>query len=379
MRELEAYLCEIAGLDACSLQPAAGAQGELAGLMVMRAAAVHRGEHQRLTVIVPESAHGTNPASSALIGCSVVQVPVGPDGLMDVAKVAEVMDDQCLGLMVTNPSTLGLFESRIAEACEVVHSRGGYVYLDGANMNAIQGKARPGDMGVDVMHYNLHKTYSTPHGGGGPGAGPICVRGSLAPFLPAPRVVEGPDGALSLSEDAPLSVGKVKAFWGNFLVLVRAYAYIRALGPEGVRDNAELAVLNANYIRSGLKDLYDVPFDVYCMHECLLSDKSFRKVPVGGGHLTTLDVAKRMIDYGFHPPTTYFPLNVPGALLFEPTESETKESLDTMIAALRAIHAEATSDPALLKAAPTRAFRRRLDETTANRKPVLRWRPDADR
>lgn len=375
MRDLETYLCEIAGLDDCSLQPAAGAQGELVGLMVMRAAAIHRGEAQRTKVIVPESAHGTNPASSALIGCSVIQIPVGEDGLIDVAKVAEVMNDECLGIMVTNPSTFGIFESRIAQVSEIVHSRGGYVYLDGANMNAIQGKVRPGEMGVDVMHYNLHKTYSTPHGGGGPGAGPVCVRRALAPFLPVPRIVEGVDGLLTLSEDAPLSVGKVKAFYGNFLVLARAYAYIRALGPDGVRHNADMAVLNANYLRQGIKDLYFAPFNTHCMHECLFTDKSFRHIPAGGGHLTTLDFAKRMIDHGFHPPTTYFPINVSGALLFEPTENETKESLDAVIAALRAIHDEAVQSPENLKAAPTLAFRRRLDETTANRKPILRWRP----
>lgn len=368
LEDLESYLCAISGLHACSLQPAAGAQGELAGLLVMRAWQVARGEGHRKRVLVPDSAHGTNPASATLAGCETLEIPSDARGLMDPARVAEHMDDSVLGLMVTNPNTLGLFEERIAEVCEIVHARGGLVYLDGANMNAIQGIVRPGDMGVDVMHFNLHKTYSTPHGGGGPGAGPICVRQDLAPFLPVPRIGRRDDGSRFLDFDQPQSIGKIKGFWGNFGVLVRAWAYIRSLGPDGVRRNAELAVLNANYIRHGLEDLFSLAHARTCMHEAVFSDASLPK------EVKTLDVCKRLMDYGYHPPTMYFPLNVHGALMIEPTESETRESLDHFIEAMRAIFAEARETPEVLTSAPHGTFRRRLDETRANRQPVLRWR-----
>jgi len=367
MQATEEILCAIAGLDACALQPAAGAQGELTGLLVMRAWQASRGEGQRHKILVPDSAHGTNPASASLAGCQTIEIKSDANGLLSPEALAAQLDDACVGLMVTNPNTLGLFEPHIERLAAMVHERGGLVYLDGANMNAIQGKVRPGDMGVDVMHYNLHKTYSTPHGGGGPGAGPICVREMLRPFLPVPRVVSAADGSLTLSEASPHSIGRVKSFWGNFLVVVRAYAYLRALGPEGVVRNAELAVLNANYILAGLRDLYQPAVDRPCMHEAIFSDHSFRD------QVKTLDVCKRLMDYGFHPPTMYFPLNVSGAIMIEPTETESKQSLDRFIAAMRAIYQEARETPELLKGAPQVTFRGRVDETTANRKPVLRW------
>ncbi|MDX9723283.1 MAG: aminomethyl-transferring glycine dehydrogenase subunit GcvPB, partial [Myxococcota bacterium] len=335
MSALEDMLCAISGLDACSLQPAAGAHGELTGLWVMRAALAARGQGTRNKILVPDSAHGTNPASSSLAGCTSVELKSGDDGLLDPEAVRAAMDEDCVGLMVTNPNTLGFFESRIAEVAQIVHERGGLVYLDGANMNAIQGKVRPADMGVDVMHFNLHKTYSTPHGGGGPGSGPICVTQELAPFLPVPRILRDENGRYSLSDAHPQAIGKVKAFYGNFLILVRAYAYIRALGAEGVRQNAELAVLNANYLRAHLLPTYKLARSGHCMHEVVLCDASFKE------QVKTLDLCKRLMDYGFHPPTMYFPLNVSGAIMIEPTESESKLTLDRFVKAMLEIHAEA--------------------------------------
>ncbi|OIP36234.1 MAG: glycine dehydrogenase (aminomethyl-transferring) [Deltaproteobacteria bacterium CG2_30_63_29] len=368
MKELEKQLCAISGLAACTLQPAAGAHGEFTGLMVMRKWQESRGQGHRNKVLVPDSAHGTNPASAALAGCESIELKSNAQGLLDADEVRRAMGGDCVGLMVTNPNTLGLFEAQIAEVCAIVHERGGLVYMDGANMNAIQGKVLPGAMGIDAMHFNLHKTYSTPHGGGGPGAGPICVRADLAPFLPVPHIVEHDDGTYSLDYDQPQSVGKMKGFFGNFLILVRAYAYLRAIGAEGIARNAELAVLNANYIMAKLRGVYSPVHDVPCMHEAVFCDKSFKD------NVKTLDVCKRLMDYGYHPPTMYFPLNVSGSIMIEPTENEPKEALDEFIEAMLAIHAEAKSEPKTLTSSPHRTFRKRVDETTANRKPVLRWR-----
>jgi glycine dehydrogenase subunit 2 len=370
MHRLEGALAEVSGMDAVSLQPAAGAQGELAGIMMIRAYHEHRGERRR-KVLVPESAHGTNPASAALNGYEIVGVPAGDDGVLHPATVAEAMDDQVAALMVTNPNTLGIFERHIAAICEVVHAKGGLVYGDGANLNAMLGVTRPGDQGIDVMHFNLHKTFSTPHGGGGPGAGPVGVKASLAPFLPVPLVRERPGGRYELADDLPHSIGRLHGSYGNVGMLVRAFAYIRSLGPEGLRRCSEMAVLNANYLLARLRDRWHVPFDQPVMHECVLSDRALADTGV-----TTIDVAKRLIDYGYHPPTIYFPLVVHGALMIEPTESETPEELDRFVAALQAIEAEARTDPEQVRTAPHRTRHARLDETRAARKPVLRWQPD---
>lgn len=370
--ELQGYLCEISGLAHCSLQPAAGAQGELAGLMCIRAYHQANGDTERKKIIVPESAHGTNPASAAFNGFDVLEVKCAKDGLLHPEAVAEVMDDTVAGLMITNPSTMGLFEKHIGQICQIVHEGGGLVYMDGANMNAILGKARPGDFGVDVMHFNVHKTFSTPHGGGGPGAGPICVVDALEPFLPVPRVgrrdetAEGPEYYLDF--DHPQSVGKLKAFWGNFLVYVRGFTYLSEYGHR-LEDVTELAVLNANYLRVKLNDLLDVGFAGTCMHEVVFNDNTLKERGV-----ETLDVAKRLIDYGFHPPTVYFPLNVHGALMVEPTETETRATLDAFAKTLEAILGEAAENPELLKDAPYNAFRTRLDETQAARNPILTYR-----
>ncbi|MEN8161663.1 MAG: aminomethyl-transferring glycine dehydrogenase subunit GcvPB [Myxococcota bacterium] len=367
--ELEQLLAEIAGMDRVTLQPAAGAQGELAGIMMIRAYHEARGE-KRNTVLVPDSAHGTNPASAALNGYRVVSVESGPDGILHPEAVAAVMDDEVAALMVTNPNTLGLFERHIAEICEIVHAKGGLVYGDGANLNALLGISRPGDMGIDVMHMNLHKTFSTPHGGGGPGAGPVAVKASLAPHLPVPVVVRTESG-YAWSEDLPGSIGRLHGHHGNVGMLLRAYAYILSLGADGLRRCSELAVLNANYLLARLGDVFHVPYPGTVMHECVLSDRGLADTGV-----TTMDVAKRLIDHGYHPPTIYFPLIVPGALMIEPTESESLEGLDRFADALLAIAEEARSDPETVRSAPHHTRLRRLDETLAARKPVLRWQPD---
>ncbi|NNL87039.1 MAG: aminomethyl-transferring glycine dehydrogenase subunit GcvPB [Myxococcales bacterium] len=365
--ELERMLCEISGLDAVSLQPAAGAQGELAGIMMIRAYHEERGD-PRDAILVPDSAHGTNPASAALNGYRVVPVPSGTDGILHPDAVRAVMGPEVAGLMLTNPNTLGLFEKHVVSITEIVHEGGGLVYGDGANLNALLGVARPGDMGIDVMHFNLHKTFSTPHGGGGPGSGPVGVTRALEPYLPTPRIRRAGDGTYALDDDRPRSIGRLHGFFGNAGMFIRAYAYIRALGPEGLRHCAEMAVLNANYLRARLDGTFHVPYDGRVMHECVLSDKSL--APHG---VTTLDIAKRLIDYGYHPPTIYFPLIVPGALMIEPTESESLEGLERFVDALLTIADEAEKEPQLLLEAPHTTRLARLDETRAARKPVLRY------
>ncbi len=368
--ELERSLAEISGMDRVSLQPAAGAQGELAGIMMIRAYHEHRGE-RRHKVLIPDSAHGTNPASAALNGYDVVSVPSGSDGLLHPEAVEEVMADDVAALMITNPNTLGLFETHIGRICEIVHSGGGLVYGDGANLNALLGRGRPGDLGIDVMHFNLHKTFSTPHGGGGPGSGPVGVKSILEPFLPVPVVAQAEDGSLEWDEDRPLTIGRLHGNHGNVGMLVRAHAYILSLGPEGLRRCADMAVLNANYLLARLRGAFHVPYDGAVMHECVLSDRELAATGV-----TTLDVAKRLIDHGYHPPTIYFPLVVAGALMIEPTESESREGLDRFVETLLDIVREAHEEPEKVRSAPNRTRLARLDETRAARKPVLRWQPE---
>jgi glycine dehydrogenase subunit 2 len=366
--ELEQALKAICGLDAVSLQPAAGAQGELAGMLVVRAYhADHGGARKR--VLIPASAHGTNPASSALCGYDVVEVPAGARGLLETRSIAAVMDESVAALMVTNPNTLGLFEEELQAVAEVVHARGGLVYMDGANMNALMGVAKAGDMGVDVMQFNLHKTFSTPHGGGGPGAGPIAVRELLAPYLPVPRIARRGE-AFVWETEAPKSIGRVRSFYGNFGILVRALAYILRVGGHGLAEVTRLAILNANYLRARLAPPFHLPFEGPAMHECVLSDRHL--VPYD---VHTLDVAKRLLDYGFYAPTIYFPLVVKGAIMIEPTETESKETLDSFADAMLAIAREAETDAALVREAPHRTWAARLDETRAARRPVLRWHP----
>jgi len=364
MFELEQYLAEITGMDAATLQPAAGAQGELAGMLLIHAWHERRGS-RRSKIIVPDTAHGTNPASAALCGYRPVAVASSEKGVLSADAVSEVMDEDTAGIMITNPNTLGLFEENILEIADIVHAREGLVYCDGANMNAVMGVVQMGKIGVDVMHLNLHKTFSTPHGGGGPGSGPVCVKKDLEPFLPVPRVVKT-DAGYAFDHDRPESIGKLQAFYGNVGVVLKAYSYIRTMGPENLKKASHLAVLNANYIKEMLKDTLHLPFDRPCMHECVFSDKN--QAP---HHVTTLDMAKRLMDYGFHPPTIYFPLVVPGAIMMEPTETESKEDLDRYIEAFKAIVQEAGEHPDLLHEAPHKCKVRRLDETTAARKPCL--------
>ena len=371
MHGLQTMLGEITGLPAVTLQPGAGAHGELTGMMLIRKHLITRDGRPRSLVLVPDSAHGTNPSSAHFCGYEVREIPSNDRGTLSIEALAAVMSDEVAALMLTNPNTLGMFEDRICEASRLVHEKGGLVYCDGANMNALIGKARPGDFGVDVMHLNLHKTFSTPHGGGGPGSGPVAASARFEPHLPVPVIVREGD-RYRLADDRPLSIGRVKAFLGNFGMVLRAYAYIRSLGPDGLRGAAENAVLNANYLRVRLRGAYDIPHDRVNMHEVILTDR------LQNAHgVTTLDIAKRLIDHGFHPPTVYFPLIVHGALMIEPTESEALAELDRFVDAMRAVAEEAERQPELLKKAPVTTRRSRFDEATAARRPVLRWRPAA--
>jgi glycine dehydrogenase subunit 2 len=370
LKTLERCLAEITGMDAVTLQPAAGAQGELTGLLLIRAHLAAQG-NPRKRVLIPDSAHGTNPATAVIAGYDVQNIKSDARGEVDVAQLAQIVNEDVAALMLTNPNTLGIFESDIARIAEILHGRGALLYMDGANMNALAGVVRPGDFGVDVMHLNLHKTFSTPHGGGGPGAGPVAVKKFLEPYLPIPVVVEKPDGTLALDHNRQQSIGRVRAFTGNFGVLVRALAYTLAYGP-GIRQATEDAVLNANYIRKGLEGHYDLPYKLPSMHEVVFSDARQKKNGV-----TTIDIAKRLIDYGFHPYTTAFPLIVPGALMIEPTESESREECDLFIDAMRAIAEEAATNPELVKTAPHTTRVSRLDEVRAARQPILRWDPKA--
>jgi glycine dehydrogenase subunit 2 len=361
-------LAEITGMDTGTLEPAAGAQGELTGLLLIRAYLTDARGGPRKKVLIPDSAHGTNPATAVIAGYDVENVRSDARGQIDIARLKEIVNQDMAAMMVTNPSTLGVFEQNIAEAAEILHSHGALLYMDGANMNALAGVTRPGDFGVDVMHLNLHKTFSTPHGGGGPGAGPVMVKKILEPYLPIP-VLSEKNGRLALENNRQKSIGRVRAFGGNFGVLVRALAYTLAYGP-GIRQATEDAVLNANYIRKKLEDVYDLPFNSPSMHEVVFSDARQKKNGVN-----TMDIAKRLIDYGFHPYTTAFPLIVPGAMMIEPTESESKQECDLFVDAMRSIAEEAATDPELVKTAPHSTRVSRLDEVAAARKPVLRWKP----
>ncbi|HET9179616.1 MAG TPA: aminomethyl-transferring glycine dehydrogenase subunit GcvPB [Terriglobia bacterium] len=367
--DTERCLAEITGMDAVSLQPSAGAQGELAGILMIQACLADHG-NPRKYILIPDSAHGTNPASVTTSGYQVRNLKSDAHGCIDLAEIDRAMTEEVAGLMLTNPNTLGIFEVRIREICELVHRKGGLVYMDGANMNALVGVARPADFGVDVMHLNLHKTFTTPHGGGGPGSGPVAVRKVLDPYLPSPTVIQSPDGTYSLNYDRPKSIGRVRAFYGNFGMVVRALAFMAANGAEGLLQSTQDAVLNANYVMRGLQDLYDLPYNEPCMHECVLSD---RRQAMRGVH--TMDIAKRLIDYGFHPYTTAFPLIVPGAMMIEPTESASKEELDEFIEAMRAVAEEVEEDPEFVLDAPHSTRVSRLDEAAAARKPILRWKP----
>jgi len=363
---VEDALCEIAGLDAFTLQPSAGAQGELTGMMVIHACLAARGNPRKI-VLIPDSAHGTNPSSAHLCGYTVQEIKSNANGTVDLDDLAKRMTEDVAALMLTNPNTLGVFEYDILKIAEIVHAKGGFLYMDGANMNALTGICRPGDMGVDVIHINLHKTFSTPHGGGGPGSGPVGVTKQLEPYLPVPRVVRR-GSAYALDFDRPRSIGRVRSFHGNFLVLVKALAYILSLGPDGIREIAEMAVLNANYIRKSLDEDYHLKYATPTLHECVFSDKYQKENGV-----SNLDIAKRLIDLGVHPPTMSFPLIVHGALMIEPTETESKRDLDIFIGAMKQIAREAKENPEILKTAPHHSYVRRLDETAAARNPIVKW------
>ncbi len=373
MAELQEDLCELAGMDEFTLQPAAGAHGEMTGILIIKAYHNHRGDHKRTKVIVPDSAHGTNPATAAMAGYEIIQIPSNDRGGVDLEALKKVVNDEVAALMLTNPNTVGLFDENIQQITKLVHDAGGLLYYDGANTNAIMGITRPGDMGFDVIHLNLHKTFSTPHGGGGPGSGPVGVKKFLAPFLPKPLVVRREDGTFTLKYDMPLSIGRVRSFYANFSILVRAYAYIRSLGGEGLRSASENAVLNANYLMSILKEHYFLPFDRVCQHEFIITPKNLKAT---GVH--TLDIAKRLLDYGYHPPTIYFPIIVEEAMMIEPTETESIETLDEFAKILIKIAEEATSTPDLVKNAPYTTLVTRLDEVGAVRKPNLRWRKESN-
>lgn len=372
MVRLQELLAEIVGLDGVTLQPAAGAQGEFTGLMMMRAYHQSHGRAPR-KILIPDSAHGTNPASCALNGFEAVPFATGSDGLVDpemFARVADDAGDDIAGLMLTNPNTLGMYETAMPTLAKIIHDKGGLVYGDGANMNAVLGKARPGDAGVDVMQFNLHKTFTTPHGGGGPGSGPVAFVEKLAPFQPGP-VARREGETFILDYHRPQSVGRVRSFQGNFGMMVRAYTYIRELGADGLREVSERAVLNANYLAARIKHILPLGFETQSLHEAVFTDKPLEQRT----GIKTLDVAKRLIDYGFHPPTVYFPLVVRGALMVEPTETETRQTIDAFVSAIESIVREAEEDPDLVRGAPHLPRVRRLDEARAARRPRLRWRP----
>src|SRR4051794_23049101 len=371
--ELEGILAEVSGMRAVTLQPAAGAQGELTGILMIRAYHRANGDTERDEVLVPDSSHGTNPATATMAGYRTITVPSAPDGGVDLEAFRAALGPRTAAVMITNPSTLGLFERRIGELLEAVHAAGALAYMDGANLNAILGRFKPGEAGFDVMHFNVHKTFSTPHGGGGPGAGPVGGGDTLLPYLPAPRVLRDDDGSFRLERpgERPTSIGRLRSFVGNTGVLVRAYAYIRAHGGSGLREVSDDAVLAANYLKSRLADTYDIPYDRPCKHEFVASAATLKK----STGVRTLDIAKRLIDYGYHPPTIYFPLIVDEGMLIEPTETESVETLDAFADALIAIAGEARTSPDVVTGAPHTAPVRRLDEAMAARQPNLRWRP----
>lgn len=367
--DLQNELAEITGMDEVTLQPAAGAQGEWSALMMIRAYHESRGE-RRTKVIIPDTAHGTNPASASVAGLETITIGSDENGLVDVEELRQAVGPDTAALMLTNPNTLGLFEENILEIAAIVHEAGGLLYYDGANANAILGIARPGDMGFDVVHLNLHKTFTGPHGGGGPGAGPVGVKKQLVPFLPRPQVVKE-DGMYRLHYDIPQSIGRVKAFYGNYSILLRAFVYIRSNGPEGLLRVSQEAVLNANYMMRKLAPYYDLPYDRVCKHEFVLSGRRQKKLGV-----RTLDIAKRLLDFGYHPPTIYFPLIVEECMMIEPTETESKETLDEFIEAMIQIAKEVEENPAIVQEAPHTTLLSRLDEVTAARKPVLRYKKE---
>ncbi|MGH9339043.1 MAG: aminomethyl-transferring glycine dehydrogenase subunit GcvPB [Acidobacteriota bacterium] len=364
--QLQEYLGELTGMDAVTLQPAAGSQGELTGILMIRAHHVEQ-HRPRKYVLIPDSAHGTNPASASIAGYAVISVSSDARGRIDVADLAQKMTDEVACLMLTNPNTLGIFENQITEIARIVHDKGGLIYMDGANFNALMGWARPGDMGIDILHLNLHKTFSTPHGGGGPGSGAVACKSTLAPYLPVP-IVQRLGDRFHLNSDRPESIGRVHAFYGNYGMAVRALCYILSCGREGLKELAEVAVLNSNYVRHRLKNHYHLPYDTPSMHETVFSDRRQNKNGV-----KTMDIAKRLIDYGFHPPTVYFPLIVSGAMMVEPTESPSRDELDAFIEAMVSISREAAEEPETVLKAPHNAKLTRLNETQAARNPILRW------
>ena len=365
-KTLESYLCEIAGMKRMTFQPAAGAHGEFTGLLLIKAYHKSRGDEKRKKIIVPDSAHGTNPASAAMAGFSVVSVPSGPDGCVDIEKLKEIAGDDVAGLMLTNPNTVGLFDKNILEITKIIHDCGGLCYYDGANLNAVMGTVRPGDMGFDVIHLNLHKTFSTPHGGGGPGSGPVGCKEFLVPFLPS-ILVEGEDKLVAVKEKD--SIGEMKNFYGNFLVVVRALAYVMTLGKEGIPEASKNAVLNANYMMNKLKDLYTMAYDEVCMHEFVMSLADLKKQT----GVSAMDIAKGLLDFEIHPPTMYFPLIVDEALMVEPTETESKETMDEAIAVFRKLYETAGEDAESLHNAPMTTPVTRMDEVGAARNPILRY------
>ena len=362
------YLCEITGMDDMTFQPAAGAHGELTGLMLIKKYHQENGHEGRVNILVPDSAHGTNPASASMAGFHVISIPSLPNGCVDIEALRQAADEHTAGLMLTNPNTVGLFDPNIAEITEIVHKAGGLCYYDGANLNAIMGIVRPGDTGFDVVHLNLHKTFSTPHGGGGPGSGAVGCKDFLKPFLPSPTLTHDESG-YHLHRDNPQSIGAVKSFYGNFLVVVRALCYLLSLGKEGVPEASQNAVLNCNYMMSHLKDLYDIAFDTGCMHEFVMTLENLKKEK----GVTAMDIAKALLDNGIHPPTMYFPLIVEEALMVEPTETETRETLDHAIEVFRSIYIQAQEHPEQMHELPLHTPVRRLDEVGAARNPKLRY------